>query len=109
MAAVLSVADGVSVVQESVFENRLGYTGELVKMGARIKVEGKTAIVEGVKRLVGAPVKANDLRAGASLVVAGLSAHGKTEIYGYDVVRRGYEIIDEKLRELGADVTVDPL
>ncbi len=109
LVAVLSVADGVSVVQESVFENRLGYTGELVKMGARIKVEGKTAIVEGVKRLVGAPVKANDLRAGASLVVAGLSAHGKTEIYGYDVVRRGYEIIDEKLRELGADVTVDPL
>lgn len=107
LVAVLSLADGVSVVQESVYENRLGFAGELVKMGARIKVEGKTAIVEGVRRLLGAPVKANDLRAGASLVLAGLSAHGKTEVYGLDVVRRGYEIIDEKLSALGADVEVE--
>ncbi len=97
----------MSVVQESVYENRLGFVGELVKMGARIKVEGKTAIVEGVERLVGAPVKANDLRAGASLVLAGLSAHGKTEVYGLEIVRRGYEIIDEKLAALGADVRVE--
>ncbi|MGE5579790.1 MAG: UDP-N-acetylglucosamine 1-carboxyvinyltransferase [Bacillota bacterium] len=107
LVAVLSLADGVSVVQESVYENRLGFAGELVKMGARIKVEGKTAIVEGVKRLLGAPVKANDLRAGASLVLAGLSAHGKTEVYGLDIVRRGYEIIDQKLAALGADVRVE--
>lgn len=106
LVSVLSLAEGVSVVQESVYENRLGYAGELVKMGASIKVEGKTAIVEGVKRLVGAPVKANDLRAGACLVVAGLSAHGTSEVYGLDIIRRGYEVIDEKLRELGADVKV---
>ncbi len=106
LVAVLSLADGVSVVQESVYENRLGYTGELVKMGAHIKVEGKTAVVEGVKRLLGAPVKANDLRAGASLIVAGLSAHGTSEVYGLEIVRRGYEIIDEKLAALGADVRV---
>lgn len=106
LVAVLALADGVSVVQESVYENRLGFAGELVKMGARIKVEGKTAIVEGVKRLVGAPVRTNDLRAGASLILAGLSAHGRTEVYGLDIVRRGYEIIDEKLAALGADVKV---
>ncbi len=106
LVAVLALADGVSVVQESVYENRLGFAGELVKMGARIKVEGKTAIVEGVKRLVGAPVRTNDLRAGASLILAGLSAHGMTEVYGLDIVRRGYEIIDEKLAALGADVKV---
>lgn len=106
LVSVLALADGVSVVQESVYENRLGYAGELVKMGASIKVEGKTAIVEGVKRLVGAPVKANDLRAGASLVVAALSAHGMSEVYGLDIIRRGYEVIDEKLHDLGADVTV---
>ena len=106
LVAVLALAGGVSVVQESVYENRLGFAGELVKMGARIKVEGKTAIVEGVKRLLGAPVKTNDLRAGASLVLAGLSAHGTTEVYGLDIVQRGYEIIDEKLAALGADVKV---
>jgi UDP-N-acetylglucosamine 1-carboxyvinyltransferase len=106
LVAVLSLADGVSVVQESVYENRLGYVSELVKMGARIKVEGKAAIVEGVSRLMGAPVTATDLRAGASLVIAGLSAHGTTEVYGLDIIRRGYELIDRKLSELGADVAV---
>ena len=106
LVSVLALADGVSVVQESVYENRLGFVGELVKMGGRIKVEGKTAIVEGVKRLVGAPVKVNDLRAGAALVLAGLSAYGTSEVYGLDIVQRGYEIIDEKLAALGADVKV---
>ena len=104
----LSRADGVSVVQESMYDNRLGYVSEAVKMGANIKVEGKTAIVEGVPKLVGAPVKANDLRAGASLVIAGLSAHGTTEVYGLEVIQRGYEIIDQKLKALGADVEVVP-
>lgn len=107
LVAVLSLADGVSVVQESVYENRLGFTGELVKMGARIKVEGKTAIVEGVGRLVGAPVKANDLRAGAALVLGGLSAYGTTEVHGLDIINRGYEIVDKKLSALGADVEID--
>ncbi|MGI6633338.1 MAG: UDP-N-acetylglucosamine 1-carboxyvinyltransferase [Bacillota bacterium] len=108
LVSVLSRADGVSVVQESMYDNRLGYVSELVKMGANIKVEGKTAIVEGVPKLVGAPVKANDLRAGASLVIAGLSAHGTTEVYGLEVIQRGYEIIDQKLKALGADVEVVP-
>ncbi len=108
LVAVLCRADGVSVIQESMYDNRLGYVSELVKMGAKIKVEGRTAIVEGVPKLVGAPVKANDLRAGASLVVAGLSAAGKTEIYGFDVITRGYESMDKKLRSLGADVSVLP-
>ena len=106
LVAVLSLAQGVSVVQESIYENRLGFIGELVKMGANIKVEGKTAIIEGVPRLVGAPVKANDLRAGAALILAGLSAYGTTEVYGLEVVNRGYEMVEEKLRSLGAQVRV---
>lgn len=106
LVAVLSLAEGVSVVQESIYENRLGFVSELVKMGARIKVEGKTAIVEGVGRLVGAPVKANDLRAGAALMIAGLSAHGTTEVDGLEIVNRGYEMIHEKMSCLGADVKI---
>ncbi len=106
LVAVLARAQGVSVVQESMYDNRLGYVSELVKMGASIKVEGRTAIVEGVSRLVGSPVKANDLRAGASLVIAGLSAEGTTEVYGMDVISRGYEMIEKKLSSLGADVRV---
>ncbi|MGI6642843.1 MAG: UDP-N-acetylglucosamine 1-carboxyvinyltransferase [Bacillota bacterium] len=106
LVAVLTRAHGVSVVQESMYDNRLGYVSELVKMGASIKVEGRTAIVEGVPRLVGSPVKANDLRAGASLVIAGLSAEGTTEVYGMDIISRGYEMIDKKLSALGADVRV---
>jgi len=86
------------------YDNRLGYFSELIKMGAKIKVEGKTAIVEGVPRLVGAPVRTSDLRAGASLVVAGLSAEGVTEIYGVEIIDRGYEFIEDKLRALGACV-----
>jgi UDP-N-acetylglucosamine 1-carboxyvinyltransferase len=108
LVAVLSRAEGVSVVQESIYDNRLGYVSELVKMGAKIKVEGKTAIVEGVPRLVGAPVKANDLRAGASLMIAGLSAEGVTEVYGLEIISRGYEMVDEKLRGLGAQVEIRP-
>lgn len=104
LVAVLARSTGVSVVQESMYDNRLGYASELIKMGAKIKVEGRTAIVEGVPRLVGAPVTTNDLRAGASLVVAGLSAEGTTEIYGLEIIDRGYELMEEKLSALGAKV-----
>lgn len=104
LVAVLARSTGVSVVQESMYDNRLGYVSELIKMGARIRVEGRTAIVEGVESLVGAPVSTNDLRAGASLVVAGLSAWGVTEIYDVEMIDRGYEIIDNKLSALGASV-----
>lgn len=106
LVAVLSRANGVSVVQESMYDNRLGYVNELVKMGARIKVEGRTAIIEGVPRLIGAPVQATDLRAGASLVIAGLSAQGVTEVYGLEIIERGYEKISAKLSGLGAQVKV---
>ncbi len=86
------------------FENRFGYISELVKMGANIKVQGKTAVVEGTSRLVGSPVRATDLRAGASLMVAGLSAEGTTEVYGLEIIERGYESVVDKLTALGADV-----
>ncbi|HHW27687.1 MAG TPA: UDP-N-acetylglucosamine 1-carboxyvinyltransferase [Firmicutes bacterium] len=105
LVSVLARADGVSVVQESMYDNRFGHVNELVRMGANIKVEGRTAIVEGVPKLVGAPVKVSDLRAGASLIIAGLSAHGVTEVNGMEIVQRGYEMMPEKLRSLGADVT----
>ncbi len=107
LVSVLARAFGVSLVQESMYDNRLGYVNELTKMGANIKVEGRTAIVEGVPRVIGAPVKATDLRAGASLIVAGLSAEGVTEVYGMETVQRGYEMIAEKLQSLGADVKTE--
>ncbi len=104
LTAVLTRADGVSMVQESMYDNRLGYVRELVKMGANIKVQGRTAVVEGIPELIGSPVTATDLRAGASLLVAGLSAYGTTEIYGLEIIERGYEAVVDKLRALGADV-----
>lgn len=105
LTAVLCRARGVSMVHESVYENRLGYVSELVKMGANIKVQGRTAVIEGTDRLVGSPVTATDLRAGASLMVAGLSAEGTTDIYRLEIIERGYESVVEKLKGLGADVT----
>jgi UDP-N-acetylglucosamine 1-carboxyvinyltransferase len=102
--AVLSVADGISVVQETVFENRFGYTNELIRMGANIKVERDTAIVRGVPQLTGAVVEARDIRGGAALVLAGLAAEGTTEVLGLPVIERGYEEIDRKLQALGADI-----
>ncbi|HHT85686.1 MAG: UDP-N-acetylglucosamine 1-carboxyvinyltransferase [Bacillota bacterium] len=104
LTAMLTRARGVSVIHESVYENRFGYVSELIKMGANIKVQGKTAVVEGTSRLVGSPVRATDLRAGASLMVAGLSAEGTTEVYGLEIIERGYESVVEKLKGLGADV-----
>ncbi|MGI6164191.1 MAG: UDP-N-acetylglucosamine 1-carboxyvinyltransferase [Bacillota bacterium] len=104
LTAVLTRATGVSVIQESQYDNRLGHLNELVKMGAKVKVQGKTAIVEGAPKLTGSPVTASDLRAGASLVVAGLSAEGTTEIYGLEIIERGYESIVDKLQAIGAHV-----
>ncbi len=106
LVAVLARATGVSVVQESMYDNRLAYVGELVKMGASIKVQGRTAIVEGANRLVGSPVRTYDLRAGAALVIAGLSAEGTTVVHGMDIISRGYETMAPKLSALGADVTI---
>jgi len=102
MMAMLTVVKGTSVIVENVFENRLQVADELKRMGARIKVEGRTAIIQGVERLQGAQVKASDLRAGAALIIAGLIAEGVTEICNTHYIDRGYENIEEKLISAGA-------
>ena len=104
MMALLSLAAGTSTIVENVFENRLSLADELTRMGASIKIEGHTAIIEGVSGLKGAAVRALDLRAGAALMVAGLIAEGQTEILEANHIERGYYGIDEKLNKLGAIV-----
>ncbi len=104
LAAALCLAQGTSVVTEGVWENRFRYSDELRRMGARIQVDGKVAVIEGVPKLTGAPVRASDLRAGAALVIAGLAAEGTTEIEEIAYIERGYEDIIEKLRALGAHI-----
>lgn len=105
MLTLLTTAKGTSVVTENVWDNRFKYVGELNRMGANISVEGRIATVEGTPYLSGAPVSATDLRAGAALVIAGLMAHGVTEIYNLKYIDRGYEGFVEKLRSLGAQIT----
>ena len=102
MTVALALADGTSVVTESIFENRFKYVDELSRMGANIKVEGSVAIVDGVGSFTGAQVVAPDLRAGAALVLAGLAAEGYTTVDEIGYVERGYEDFEEKLRSLGA-------
>ncbi len=104
MGVVLSIADGASIINESIWESRFQYTDELNKMGAKITAQGKTAFFEGVKKLSGAPVYSTDLRAGAALVIAGTVANGSTEIYNLEHIDRGYENIEEKFRKLGAKI-----
>ena len=104
MAAALSLAEGTSVIEESVFQARFLYAAELNRMGADIRVKGDTAVISGVERLSGANVKATDLRAGAALILAGLAAQGRTQVEDMVHVWRGYEAIDVKLRSLGAQV-----
>ena len=99
-----AVGSGTSVFVENIFENRYRHAEGLQRLGAKIKVEGKVAIVEGVDRLAGAPVEAWDLRGGAALVVAGLAARGRTEIEGVEYIRRGYEDIAGNLALLGARI-----
>lgn len=103
IAVCMAVAEGTSVVTESVWDNRFRYIGELRRMGAQVQVDGKVAIIEGVSKLRGCPVKACDLRAGAAMVIAGLVAEGTTTISDIKYVERGYENITEKFRALGAD------
>ncbi len=104
VVAALSLAAGTSIINESIFTSRFRYVDELKRMGARIQVDGQIAIVEGVQLLTGAPVEACDLRAGAALVIAGLSAAGTTEVSGVTHIERGYEEFVEKLVGLGADL-----
>jgi len=102
--ALLTVCEGTSIVTENVFDNRFGFVDELVRMGADVRNEGRHAVVRGVERLSGAPVQANDVRAGAALLIAGLGADGETTVYGRRHVDRGYHDLAGKLRSLGADV-----
>ncbi len=104
IATLLCLADGVSTVYEKVWDTRFQYIVELNRMGAKIKADGNTAIIDGPSTLSGAPVRSNDLRAGAALVIAGLVAEGVTQIYNVRFIDRGYEDIEAKLRDLGADI-----
>jgi UDP-N-acetylglucosamine 1-carboxyvinyltransferase len=101
MAAILALADGTSIVTESIFENRFRYVAELARMGAKIRVEGNSAIITGIKKYNGATLKASDLRAGAALVIAALSANGVSTIQDIQYIKRGYEDFDEKVSSLG--------
>jgi UDP-N-acetylglucosamine 1-carboxyvinyltransferase len=102
MAVVLALAGGASMVTESIFENRFKYVDELTRMGAKIKVEGNTAYIEGVSKLTGAQLTSPDLRAGAALVIAALAAEGISEVDEIQYIQRGYEDFEVKLRSLGA-------
>jgi UDP-N-acetylglucosamine 1-carboxyvinyltransferase len=102
--ALMTVANGVSVIRDTVFPDRFMHIAEMNRMGARIRREGGSAIIEGGKELCGAPVTASDLRASAALVMAGLVAKGKTEIRRVYHLDRGYENIDKKLIALGANI-----
>lgn len=104
IATLLTLAEGTSIVTENIWDQRFGYVDELRRMGASITVNGKVALVEGTGRLMGAPVKACDLRAGAALIIAGLAASGVTEIEDIFHIERGYDCMEGKLRELGADI-----
>jgi UDP-N-acetylglucosamine 1-carboxyvinyltransferase len=104
-AALLSIADGASVVTENVYESRFGYINELNRMGADIRVDGRTTVINGVERLMGAQVAATDLRAGAAMLCAGLAAEGETEVDNIVHIDRGYEDIVGKLRTLGARIS----
>jgi UDP-N-acetylglucosamine 1-carboxyvinyltransferase len=105
MMSAMCVSKGTSVVTETVFENRFMHINELKLMGAKIKVDGRSAIIEGVERLSGAKVKATDLRAGAALIISALCAEGRTEISEVYHIDRGYINIEEKMRKLGANIT----
>ena len=107
ITTVLTLAEGTSLVTESVWGSRYRYVDELKRMGAKIQVDDKTAVVEGVDHLTGAPIQASDLRAGAALVIAALAARGESEITQVQYIERGYENIIAKLRALGADIRAE--
>jgi UDP-N-acetylglucosamine 1-carboxyvinyltransferase len=102
--AMLSLAEGTSLLTETIFENRYMHVPEMNRMGADIEVRGRSAVVRGVDRLVGAPVMATDLRASMGLVLAGLAAEGETEVHRVYHLDRGYERLEEKLQAVGAEI-----
>ena len=104
MMSLLTLVNGSSVITETVFENRFMHISELNRMGANIKIDGRTAFVEGVNKLTGCDVKATDLRAGAAMILAGLVAEGYTSIGDIYHIDRGYVNIEEKFRKIGANI-----
>ena len=104
ITTLLTIAKGTSIVSEDVWDNRFKYVDELSRLGAEITVDGNRAIVEGVKELIGAPVRATDLRAGAAMIIAGLVARGETSVEDIRHIERGYEDIVGKLSAVGADI-----
>ena len=107
LGATLTVAKGTSVIVENIFENRYKYLSELTKMGAKTTIEGKTAVIKGVRKLSSANVRATDLRGGAAMVIAGLNANGRTCVDNIEYILRGYENLDAKLKSLGADICIE--
>ena len=105
-ATLLTIAKGTSIIVENIFENRYKYVQELIRMGAKISVEGKTAIIKGTRKLYGANVKATDLRGGAALVMAATTAKGITKIENIEYILRGYERFEQKLRNLGVEIQI---
>ncbi|MBR3738175.1 MAG: UDP-N-acetylglucosamine 1-carboxyvinyltransferase, partial [Eubacterium sp.] len=105
MAVLLSIAEGTSILTESVWDNRFQYIGQLLRMGANIQVDGKVAVIEGVRRLTGVNVKATDLRAGAAMIIAGLVAEGTTIVENINYIDRGYEDVVVKFSSLGGDIS----
>ena len=103
-STLLTVCKGTSIVTENIFENRFKFIQEIKRMGAKATIEGKTLVIKGVRRLHSAEVESTDLRGGASLVLAGLSARGKTRVKKLEYLLRGYEDFDKKLKMLGADI-----
>ena len=106
-ASMLTVAKGSSMIVENIFENRYKYVNELARMGAKITIEGKVAIVKGVRKLVAADVTATDLRGGAAMCMAALAAKGKSKISNIEHILRGYENLDKKLTKLGANIKME--
>ncbi len=105
--SLLTISKGTSIIVENLFENRYKYTQELIRMGAKIEVEGKTAILKGVRKLYGTTVKATDLRGGAALVMAGIVAKGTTKVENIEYILRGYEKFEEKLNKLGVEIKMN--
>lgn len=106
LGAVLTTAKGTSIIIENIFENRYKYMNELQRMGAKIQIEGKMAVIKGVRRLSGSTVSSTDLRGGAALVLAGLGAKGTTKVENIEYIQRGYENFEEKLSKLGASIFI---
>ena len=109
LGTTLAIAKGTSIITENIFENRFKYLNELKKMGAKVVIEGRTAVIKGVRRLNKANVRATDLRGGAALVIAGLNAKGRTTVENIEYILRGYENIEKKLQSMGANIKIEDI